>query len=332
MKKIFVKILLLSLPFYSCTKKENQTIDSIGSAYVRTDIIKHSDKTAEAYSAEALKILENHKKELKAILPQMIFDEIKVYKNTLIEIEKAPSKALSLQETNRLIKIEGVNAGNRLMKKSILLNQHYFKLFNELSILNIKYNVDNKILFKDFYDAGPIVLSEEVLLKIDELIADEKERSEIEKNQTHKAYVIDAINLIAIITRTTKDKEFLMDLTRGVKAAKNAKILETSASSLTKYSSKFLNKGTATFLATKLKNQNLRDQIADQSSKTAKVAALSIVGLKHIQETETLQSFKAVENKMNGRIGDFSDGILSVHMQNVRDIIKLNSAMIKLNQ
>jgi hypothetical protein len=329
MRKIFLMLLLVTLLFFSCSKKQEQPIDSIGSKYVRTDIIKHSDLTAETYYAEALNILENHKKDLKLILPQLIFDQIKVYKNTIIEIEKTPAKSFSLNETNQLIKIEGINAGNRLMNKSILLNQHYFKLFNELSILNIKYNVANKIVFKDFYDAGPIVLNEEVLLKIDELISDEKERSEIEKNQTQKAYVTDAINLIAIITRTTKDKEFLMELTRGVKAAKNAKILETSASSLTKYSSKFFNKGTATFLATKLKNQNLRDQIADQSSKTAKIAALSIVGLKHIQETETLQSFKAIENKMNGRIGDFSDGILSVHMQRVRDIIKLNSEMIK---
>ena len=329
MKKIFKKIILLSLLFFSCSKKENHTIDSIGSAYVRKDIIKHADLTAEAYSAEALNILDNHRKKLKAILPHMIFDEIKLYKNTLIEIEKAPSKAFSLQETNRLIKIEGINAGKRLMKKSILLNQQYFRLLNELSILNIKYNVDNKIVFKDFYDAGPIVLNEEVLFKIDELIADEKQRSEIEEKNTQKAYVIDAINLLAIITRTTKDKEFLMELTRGVKAAKNAQILETSASSLTKYSSKLFNKGTATFLATKLKNQELRDQIANQSSKTAKIAAFSIVGLKQIQETETLQSFKAIENKMNGRIGDFSDGILTVHMQSVRDLIKLNAAMIK---
>ncbi|MBU2060320.1 MAG: hypothetical protein KKH44_00525 [Bacteroidetes bacterium] len=38
--------------------------------------------------------------------------------------------------------------------------------------------------------------------------------------------------------------------------------------------------------------------------------------------------FKVLENKINGRIGDFSDGILAVHMQKVRDIIKVNTAMI----
>lgn len=328
MKKLFIKLLLI-IVFLGCSKKDNIPLDSIGSKYVRTDIIRSSELTAETYSVEAFNILENHKKELKAILPQLIFDEINVYKNTLIEIEKAPLKATSLQETNQLIKIEGTIAGNRLMKKSILLNQHYFKLFNELSILNIKYNMDNKIEFKDFYDAGPIVLSEEVLLKIDELITDEKQRSELERKDTQKGYIIEAINVLAIITRTTKDKEFLMELTRGVKAAKNAKFLENSNSMLTKYTSKFLNKGTATFLAKELNNQKLRNQIAEKSSKTTKIAGLSIVGLQHIQEAETLQSFKAIENKMNGRIGDFSDGILAVHMQKVRDIIKLNSALIK---
>lgn len=38
--------------------------------------------------------------------------------------------------------------------------------------------------------------------------------------------------------------------------------------------------------------------------------------------------FKVLENKINGRIGDFSDGILVVHMQRVRDIIKANKGML----
>lgn len=328
MRKIFIKLLLLSLVFLSCSKKQEQPIDSIGSKYVRTDILKHSPLSAESYSNEALKILENHKKELKAILPQMILDEISEYKNTLVEIEKTPAKAFSLEETNQLIEIEGVNTGNRLMKKSILLNQHYFKLFNELSILNIKYNIDNKIVFKDFYDAGPIVLSDEVLDKIDELIKDEKIRVEIENNDEIKGYAFTALTVISTITGQTQNKEKLMNLTRGLKAAKNSIILEKSPSMLAKYTSEFLNKDLAAYTAKKLNNQKLRDKVADNSAKIGATSSM-LSGLKLIQTNKPLQSFKNIENKMTGRIGDFSDGILSVHMQNVRDIIKLNAAMIK---
>lgn len=327
MKKLFIKLLFFII-FFGCSKKDNKPLDSIGSKYVRTDIIKNSKLTAETYSAEALNILENHKKELKVILPQMILDEVSIYRNTLIEIEKAPVKALSLQETNRLINMEGFNAGNRLLKKSILLNQHYFKFFNELSILNIKYNVENKIVFKDFYDAGPIVLSDEVLLKIDELIQDEKIRAEIESNDEIKGYAFSALNLITAITNQTQNREKLMNLTRGLKAAKNSIILEKSPSMLAKYTSKFLNKDLAAFTAKKINNQKLRDKVADNSAKIG-TASSTLGSLKFIPTSQPLQSFKNIENKMNGRIGDFSDGILTVHLQKVRDIIKLNSAMIK---
>ncbi|GGF30030.1 hypothetical protein GCM10011518_44080 [Flavobacterium limi] len=316
---------------FGCSKKDDKPLDSIGSKYVRTDIIKHSELTAETYSVEALIILENHKKELKAMLPRMISDEIKIYKNTLIDIEKSPVKALSLQETNQLIKIEGITAGNRLMKKSIQLNQHYFKLFNELSILNIKYNINNEILFKDFYDAGPIVLSDEVLEKIDELIKDEKIRVEIESNNKMKGYAFTALNVVSAITGQTQNKEKLMNFTRGLKAAKNSIILQKSPSMLAKYTSKFLNKDLAAYIARMLNNQKLRDNVADKSAKIGASSSM-LGGLKYIQTSQPLQSFKNIENKMNGRIGDYSDGILSVHMQNVRDIIKLNTAMIKENQ
>lgn len=314
--------------FLGCSEKQEQPLDSIGSKYVRNDILKQSDLSAESYSNEALKILENHKKELKSILPQMILDEISEYKNTLIEIEKTPAKAFSLEETNQLIQIEGINTGNRLFKKSILLNQHYFKLFNELSILNIKYNIDNKIVFKDFYDAGPIVLSDEVLDKIDELIKDEKIRVEIENNDKIKGYAFTALTVISTITGHSQNKEKLMNLTRGLKAAKNSIILEKSPSMLAKYTSKFLDKDLAVYTAKKLNNQKLRDKVADNSALIGATSSI-LGGLKTIQTNKPLQSFKNIENKMSGRIGDFSDGILSVHMQSVRDIIKLNAGMIK---
>ncbi|PTT18199.1 hypothetical protein DBR27_00900, partial [Flavobacterium sp. HMWF030] len=206
-----------------------------------------------------------------------------------------------------------------------------FKLFNELSILNIKYNIDNKIKFKDFYDAGPIVLSEEVLLKIDELIKDEKLRSEIKNKETKNGYLIVAIDLIAKVTNQTSNKEKLMNFTRGIKAAKNSIILEKSTSNLAKYTSRLLNKDIAAILAVKLKNQTLRNQIQSKSEKIGLAVVPVKFTLEHIQSTQALKSFKVIANEMNGRIGDFSDGILAVHMQRVRDIIKGNKAMISKN-
>ncbi|PTT02251.1 hypothetical protein DBR27_11325, partial [Flavobacterium sp. HMWF030] len=96
MKRLSIIIIFLFLSFGCSKKNENQTIDSIGSKFVRPDINKSTPNlTAETYSEEALEILDSHKKELKRILPEMISNEINVYKNTLIEIEKAPAKSFS---------------------------------------------------------------------------------------------------------------------------------------------------------------------------------------------------------------------------------------------
>ena len=54
-------------------------------------------------------------------------------------------------------------------------------------------------------------------------------------------------------------------------------------------------------------------------STTAELANVSPVKVKRSKEF-----FKVIENKLEGRVGDYTDGILAVHLQNARELIKKN--------
>jgi hypothetical protein len=59
--------------------------------------------TAETYSTEALKIMEEHKKKFKDPPQQMILAEVEIYKKTLDQIEKKkPAQTYNLDETNSI--------------------------------------------------------------------------------------------------------------------------------------------------------------------------------------------------------------------------------------
>jgi hypothetical protein len=328
MRKIIFAFLVISL--FSCSKKkDSRPLNSIGSSFVSEG--KDEDLSAENYSAEAKEILEKHKNKLKLILPQLIAEEVEIYKSVLIEIDKAPTKSLNFNETNQFINQELINTEKRLMEKEMFLNQIYFKLFNELSLLNLRYQLLGKETdFIDFYDAGPIVLSEEVLLKIDEMVKDEKVRFALEKKADFNQKAGIGFDVLMSILRFGSCKTKLKSVAVGAKAAKNKLFLKTTANNYSKASYLLMNQNTSKNMAKFLKNQEKRDKITGASAKVFNgILATSIVN--SIYTHNTLQSFKVLDNRINGRIGDFSDGILAVHMQRVRDIIKGNSTKLSVS-
>lgn len=327
-----ITILCLVVFFiFSCSnKKEEREKNTIGSSQLTNDSVTDTILTADTYSAEALKIMEEHKKVLKTLLPQIILAEVEIYKKTLDQIEKKPAKSYSLDETNLLINQERQGAGISILNKEVELNQTYFKLFNELSLLNEKYkNILTKKEFTDFYDAGPIVLAEEVMIKVDELVKDEKIRiiAENRKNNTDLA-----LTFVAVIPGATVCKGILGGLTQAAKTYKIGVALPKSANQLSKLPLKIMNQKVANFVAKTFKNDEIRTKTANRIGYSAmaitKGAFVLRTGASYLPPDQAGEMFKVLENKINGRIGDFSDGILAVHMQRVRDIIKANKVML----
>jgi hypothetical protein len=330
--RLLILFLATCLVLGCSDKKQEREENTIGSSILKNEVVVDTTLTAETYSAEALKIMEEHKKGLKTLLPQMILAEVEIYKKTLDQIEKKPAQTYNLDETNLSINLERYNAGESIIEKEIELNQTYFQLFNELSLLNEKYK--NVILdknFTDFYDAGPIVLAEEVMIKIDELVKDEKIRIVAENRKEN----IDlALTFVAIIPGAASCKGILGGITQGAKAYRTGIDLPKSAGFLAKTTKKLMNAKVANFVSKTLKNDAIRTKVSYLGYVPLGEKVIVGGGKKvssYLPPDQAGEIFKILENKINGRIGDFSDGILSVHMERVRSIIKDNSVKLSEN-
>lgn len=315
----------------SCSnKKEGKKTNTIGSSLTENEVISDTTLTAETYSAEALKILEEHKRNLKTLLPQLILAEVEIYKKTLDQIEKKPAKTYTLDETNLSINLERYEGSISILNKEIELNQTYFQLFNELTLLNEKYK---KLLineeFTDFYDAGPIVLAEEVMLKVDELVKDEKIRIVAENRKENLDMVL---SFVAIIPGAASCKGILGGITQAAKTFKSNIDLPNTAGYLAKNSKELMNTKVANFIAKTFKNDKIRTNTANSLGYGAMgITKTAFIGNKvssYLSPDQAGEMFNVLENKINGRIGDFSDGILAVHLQRIRNIIKANEVML----
>lgn len=318
----------------SCSKKvDDKKENTIGSSLLKNEREVDTLLTSESYSLEAIKIVEEHKINLQSLLPQIILAEVEIYKKTLAQIEKTPLLSYNIEETNLLIELERNVAGESLLNKEIELNQVYFQLFNELSLLNEKYkNILTDKEFIDFYDAGPIVLAEEVMLKVDELVKDEKERIKVKKQKDKNELII---NFVTVIPAASTCKGILNSITQAAKYYKKGIDLPLKSGFLAKNVKKIMNDKVANYISKTFKNDQIRTKFSNIGYVPIAVKTI-YAGVKnessYLPPNQAGIMFKVLENKINGRIGDFSDGILAVHLQKVRDIIKSNQAVITVCQ
>ncbi|MDO8316679.1 MAG: hypothetical protein Q7T12_04070 [Flavobacterium sp.] len=330
----YILICLAICVLLSCSNKKVEKFENtIGSSIIENEVATDTTLNAEAYAAEALIIMNKHKENLKTLLPQIILSEVEIYKKTLDQIEKKSAKTYTLDETNLAIALEQNKSGEKILEKEVELNQTYFQLFNELTLLNEKYKSKlTKEEFTDFYDAGPIVLAEEVMLKIDELVKDEKIRIVAENR---KQNIDRALTFVSIIPGATVCKSVLGGLTQAAKVHLAKSVLPTSATQLSKIPLKLMNNSVANFIAKTFKNDQIRSKTSKIIGNSSTIINKGASGARYVSTwlppDQAGEMFKVLENKINGRIGDFSDGILAVHMDRVRDIIKDNSAKLSEN-
>lgn len=323
--KTFYLLGILALALANCSDQKINSAEGIGSSLVDTTGRNEKVFSSTTYSAEANQIIERHRIRLKSILPQMLDDEITLYRKTLAEIEKIPVLTYNLEESQQLTERIQTDAAVSLVQHEIELNKIYFELFNELSVLNLKYDYLKKGQFKDYYDSGPIVLSDEVMLKIDELVKDEDKRvlAEDKKNKQDMAFAV-----FAIIPGTANCRGILEGVTQAAKHYKIGKPLNVETTRIAKISYQLLNKDVSNFISKTFKNNKIRSEVS-QIGYVGMTAGGIKKGVGYISVENTNIVYKVLENKIKGRIGDFSDGILAVHIQRVRDNVKVNTQNIK---
>jgi hypothetical protein len=332
--KITTILIFSILIIAGCSKKTGDPLPTTGSSIIlEEEEVPNDVLTAENYSIEAMNILESHRKELKRILPVLVRQEVKIYQRSLVEMDKKCLLTYCLRETDSLKSLEKSKVRVSLFEKEVELNQKYFQLFNELSLLNERYSSISKDTLGDFYEAGPIVLSEEVVLKIDEFVKDEKVRQRIEKGENTLDYISTALSVVSIIPGGALAKELLIQITKAAKAYKSGKAVIGGVNFVGKVAYKVMNRKVATFVSKVCSNHKKRLAIATVSGR----ASLITNGSKELYtrgrqmtSEQTAEVFKDIGNKLDGRVIDFSDGILAVHIQTVRDMIKRNADLITL--
>ncbi|WP_027124937.1 hypothetical protein [Gelidibacter mesophilus] len=333
------KLLLLIFPVllfcYACNKKHQniEALKSIGSTET-TNIVDIKNYSPEEYKSQALAILNNAKKRLKDTLPIVINAQVELFEKTLGEIEKRAVLSLTLEETNHEIDLVRANAESVLLMDEIRVNKVFYEVVNELEILNLEYNQhykSNPILFKDYYDVSPIILREGVLEKINELVEDEKERIKLEKKEDQMET---GLMLLAIFPGGASAKNILNKIVKNARLAKHTLIASKNTNVLSNMTSKVLTKHTSKYFVEPLSNNKKRERIAQSSDRIYKskngALALHKTGdvINSNNTKQTVLVFKSIKNQLPGRIGDFSDGILTQPIDFLRKMINENAELI----
>lgn len=286
-----------------------------------TSIIESNDALNKSnYEADATNIIEDGKKKLRDLLPNVIQGQIELYKTTLIKIDYqsvlSHSYEESILEINEIRKI----TTDSLLIDELRVNEIYYETINELSLLNQKYIDCHAYELNDFYEVEPFILAEDVIVKIDELVIDEEKRSEREKRNNQISL---ATNLIFILPGVGQISGILGNVAKNARNIRNSIGPNNMTKNLfkTKIASLFINP---------ISNPRKRIQMTSTTLYSAKEYAMNKSiksGTQFIDNKELQKSasfFKSPDNKQPGRIIDFTDGVLTQPIANLRRIMKEN--------
>jgi hypothetical protein len=332
-------ILTLALSLVQCKSKNEDTsaMETIGS--VENEVTdKEVRFTLDEYKRRSKQIIENGKKILQRSLPNSINKQLQIIKTTLYDVEGQSLASLSYSETNLNIELVQARSFDYLLTEELKINQIYYEIVNELVLLNDEYfnywaSLDTPIEFVDYYEVTPIILAgEDVLMKIDELIQDEDERSNDENNDM---IVGIGVSLITLIPGTSLAIKVLQGVKKGAQVAKNATLIAENGTRISKITSKVLNQKTGKIFTKALSNLEKRSKIAKNLNTVRNVGLAGevvynvapFVGGASLGYT--ISHFKSAENKIEGRIGDFSDGILSQAIGQLRKISSSNEMILQ---
>lgn len=351
MKKLSCIILLSVLFFnYSC-KKDSETDKSLfGIKSENTEIVI----SPSTYEKNGIQLLANHREDLRNSLPTSIQDILNQYKDLLKKVEKYKIYATSQQDQLNYEHQIQQETFDSLVAKEVLVNLDYTNLIFDLENLNKEYSEKYNIpidSLQSYFELSHISLNEEVFLKINELIVDDKERHDIlakrERDEKYTDYALIAITMLPMGGPLSKipegSKKVITQIHNGINSSMKNKALNNGAGEIAKLTynlsknagnSKFIN-GSKKKIINSISNEAKRTSLNTSlvSGLKRKVATVSVITagntLNHQKTIKNEDLFKVIENKLEGRIGDYSDGILTVHFQEVRDAVKKNQAIVK---
>lgn len=353
-KFVFGALILLILFQISCSKDNQNEKYLFETNFTETPL----SLAANNYSTYSNKIKEDNRITLRTELPNRIDDIFNIYKNAIIDLERKKIYATSNSDYNKYVKEIQLKVIDSLLIKEVQVNLKYFELLEDLEYLNVQYSKEYNIpidSFKSYYDLQHIVLGDEVLKKIAELDKEEIVRqANLKKQRNIDAGIFVGTTAISLLIPTGPKTKMSVALNGVIAQIKNGfedaikgKALQIGAPMLTKktweMASKVQGSRLGSFANKKLyvqiKNQEQRAKIKDDILSIAKTKATNF-GLtyaatnynKITSRNEKIQHskeyFQVIDNELRGKIGNFSDGIMTVHFENINSIIKHNQQLI----
>ena len=319
-KKVSFIIILYTL--ISCNGNSVENQNHIKSLKIEESVNQKNAYTISEYNSRAKEIIENGKSKLEVLMPVIIHNQIDLYKDALLRIEHQYLLTYSYSESLSNINAIRNETMDSLLINELKVNKIYYETINNLSILNQTYSKRYNIEFQDYYNVAPFILADDVLSKINELILDDEYR----KKNIKRSRIIDIglfiINLIpgiGQVTRVIADVAiYLRHLKKSIKA--------------TNMASKILKDKFIPVLYNRISNKEKRIRLSSETSYKAKTyISDAIVGysnsnnfLNNKKLKKINNIFRSPNNKLLGRIGDFSDGVLTQPIANLREIKKDN--------
>lgn len=347
-------LLLISILLISCNKKKSANKSDFGIPSEEPNMNFSQDN----FSSNSIHFVNYHRKELQEVLPNSIHDILLTYKDLLVEVEKNKIYSTSANEHHKYMLQAQTKAFDSLISKDLAVNSSYSVLLQDLENLNMTYSqrycipIDS---FKSYYSLDKIILSEEVFLKIQDLLKEDEKRIVKIKRETRNEMAADgailALNLIPwggfLAQVPAFSKSAITQIHNGVSSASKNKVLAEGAGKIAKLTFTLTQKSGSSKISNDAKNKIVR-MISNDAKRTVlstnltkstqRLAAQNIVmssknGYDELSDQQNNQRsprelFKVIENKLEGRIGDFSDGILAVHLQNIREAIKYNQSLV----
>lgn len=321
MKKIVLALGFLSL--MACKKDRVAENEALINEILNDQVEVSLDETVslDNYENKFDALIKKYDSRMRVVLAKQIDNQLTMYNDLLMDLSKAKKVSISDEEFNANVVQLQQRVLNDLLESEIVVNVDYFEFLDELHELTQVYQqVNPRAKLKRYDSLDPIELSEGVRQKIEELAQDE--RVQEEKNRVEQG--LEALSFLSFVP---KSPFFLV----GFGAEMALQFKEELHIATKKEAAGYHPQLTKNEVVERLKH-NLSPNIYDAKSNTfsthvsneernkAIAATLKQVNRANLDLERDFKRYHNLRNNPKGRIGDYSDGIWTVHYQNVLKI------------
>lgn len=337
MKNYYLIALFGACLILSCKEKNTneETMSTISSSLIEKEIestTDFSELSVENYELEALQILGNGKRRLQVAVPITIENQVNLYEETLQKFSEQAVSSRSLDETNdNIIDVEAEML-LQMMEDEVKLNKVYFDIVFELEELNKKYAEfldpeGETIRLEDYHNSPSIVYSVDIYEKITEF-ANSDAAYENGKMRNELLNILSILGVgISSIPNPLQAAGVVVSVVASSGKIANDRVMEAQAgvpipTMISKLNSSLENPEERK----KLKNE-LKAKLHLATEEYLKDSANNHLSAAEYESAR--REFSGFGNRLKGRIGDFSDGIITQPIGHLRKLIDRNVGILQ---